>query len=71
MTDTERQSAWNALNENVLYIHEKVDTIEKTQTDFRISTEHRLTSVEIKSGLWGAISGLLGSVGIHWFKGTH
>lgn len=61
----------SVLNDNVQYIRDKVDEVQKTQTEFRISVEHRLTSVEIKSGLWGALSGILSTFGIHWAKGTN
>ena len=35
----------SALNDNVQYVRERVDEIQKEQSDLRVSVEHRLTAV--------------------------
>lgn len=59
----------NILSENVRYIRDKVDETQKAVSDLRVSVEHRLTAVEIRSGFWGVLAGSLSALGLTWFRG--
>lgn len=58
-----------SLTDDVRYIRERVDDHGQQLADLRVSVEHRLTRVEVKSGIWGLLGGLLSGLGIHLKNG--
>jgi hypothetical protein len=55
--------------DDVSYIRARVDQHIAEHAKDRVLIENRLTSVEVRSGFWGILGGLLGTVGLHWGKG--
>lgn len=55
---------------DIRYIRSRVDKVHDDVSEFRESVEHRLTSVEIKSGVWGTLGGFAAAtmalLGIKW-----
>lgn len=45
------------------YVREKLDTVDSKLSDLRVLVESRVTRLETKASLWGAIAGLLASLG--------
>lgn len=53
---------------DVAYIRARLDQHIQSAGADRVQIEQRLTSVEVRSGFWGLIGGLLSGAGIHWSK---
>lgn len=54
--------------ENHECLRKDLGELTKELTETRLSVEHRLTKVEVKAGVWGAISGIAAALGITLFK---
>jgi hypothetical protein len=65
----DNMSKWNTLllDQNKT-LFEKVDKINETLAKKDKNDEKRLTRLEIKSGLWGLVGGILSTLGIHVWK---
>ena len=54
----------DAMREDIRYIRGRVDEIAATQSTLR----ERLAHLEARSGIWGALGGILAAIGFHFTK---
>ena len=47
-------------------LEEKLDDIDEKLSTMDKNVEHRVTALEVKSGVWGVLGGFLSAIGI-WF----
>lgn len=55
----------NQMADDVRYIRTRLDQHITAQAERDRSVGERISAVEVKSGLWGLLGGLLSGVGIH------
>jgi hypothetical protein len=60
-----RVSELETLNENVKYIRDKLDAVDSKVDGYQLSNEHRISKLEERAGLFGAIGGVVGAVGAY------
>lgn len=50
---------------NVEHIRDRVDDLSGNFSDHRVEVERRLSTLEVKSGVWGILGGMLSGVALH------
>lgn len=68
MTPTDNEI--KAIAGDVAYIRARLDQHIQASGKDRVELESRLTTLEVRSGLWGLIGGLISGVGIHLSRRT-
>lgn len=56
---------WASLTDDVRYIRNKVDGLDEKVDQHQLSNEHRISKLEEKAGLYGALGGFIGAVGAY------